>query len=158
MGRWRDAVILSRRPGDKINPAKLEELVIDQWSNVVGKDSRGLYRACEFGLNRPVLLNFDIPAALVDGIEYSKKRGHWQEMSGEYVSNPFNRSPEAYTFLKEVIAKRFSCFPLGLDFYGFMRGETEYSSSLQTVMAVTPVHVTEKDYEYHPVGACFPEW
>ncbi len=162
MGRWRDAVVLSRRLNEPIKSELLEELVIDQRSNLVGKDSSGIYLACEYELNRPQLITFNLQEYHVEGLAYVETRGCWVEKeSGKEVWNLCNRTKEMYNLFRQAVARSFSCFPFGLDFYGFLQGETDYFSSLLPAMhivAVTPIHVIKKDYGYDPVGVHFPAW
>ena len=158
MGRWRDACVLIRKENDAIKPRQLEELLIDQNSEIVGKDRKGTYRVVEYEQNRPIIVKVQIDYTKLTNAEKKFNRG-WVNLETNSKINDFiGFNSRTYSTFKKEVAEAFSCFPYALDFFEYIRGPeiyTEEPKSLILTVPVTPIYITEKDYHYEPAGVKF---
>ena len=159
MGRWRDACVLMRNKSDLIDPDRLEELVIDQRSEIVGSDGDGAYRVTKYEQDRPRLVKFKILYDKLDDFNKAERRGWVNKDTGKRVNDFVKLTPEIYSEFQRNVARVFSFFPFGFDFLAYLRGPAsykDYSDGLELIVPVTPIHITEKDYHYKPEGVVFP--
>ena len=159
MGRWRDACVMVRTESDAIDSAKLEELVIDQQSELVGVDKKGQYRVIKHEEETPRLVKFEIHYDQLSSLK-REDDGRWRDPKTQHLVYDFiETTPEIYSAFRAAVAEVFSRFPFGRNFLSYLRGPAdtvEEPNSLKLTLAVSPIHVTEKDHLYEPIGVSFP--
>ncbi|MBR9683459.1 hypothetical protein GOV03_02875 [Candidatus Woesearchaeota archaeon] len=155
MGRWRDPVKLMN--WDK--KLRLEELTIDQQSEIVGKKRDKLFRVTKYELNRPLIMEVKLFPKDFEGLRAEKnpiRHSWWDPKGREVVYDLLEFNNTVYRRFRRNITKRFGNFPLGNEFEAYIRGGTSYTegeSGLVTLarVPVTPIHIQERDFQYTPV-------
>ena len=149
--RWRDGVALASSKKDMIHPEDLEQIVTDRTNQLVGRDVQGTYRAIDPGIVRPFLLDIVIPSDLYPTASFN---GYgWRNDDGKFLDD-FAENPEIGNYVHEQVAARI----LRNESNAYMRSPPTISvvdNQLRMAFAITPLHVTEKDRDYTPVGAKF---
>ena len=141
MGRWRDAVRLCRNW--KLNPRTIDELFIDQTSEIVGSDNNGNYRVASFEQDPPKIIKFSV---VYDNItDFSNE--------GKMGDNLISSSAVVYYSFKDEVAKVLSRNRFAFNY--FIQGEVirnEGNKKIDFLVPITPIDILRKDYMYNPVG------
>ncbi|MDP3990365.1 MAG: hypothetical protein Q8Q01_04120 [archaeon] len=138
MGRLRDAV---RIPIDrKYEPRTIDELFIDQRSEIVGSDYSGNYRAASWEQDYPRMVKFSV--------------SYEQIKDGKNIGvNLIEDSAEIYIPFRDEVAEVLGS--IAMTFKSFIQGEVimdEETERINFLVAITPVQVHRKDYIYQPAG------
>ncbi|MBS3123232.1 hypothetical protein J4437_01215 [Candidatus Woesearchaeota archaeon] len=150
MGRWRDTVQLW--PNKSLKPGDLEELTIDNYSELVGQNSRGKYRVLSYEQNQPLIVTCYVLPDHLKG--FTQDGDAWRSNeTGKLEYDLFTLTGRLNRMLKRKIAEGFY-FPVGEDFKAYIRGshylkdEPGDQGELTVEVPVTPIHIVKRDYKY----------